>query len=121
AAFTFVGPSAPITFSLPSGILSPALIVMFAFLPCVNSARRAARAREIARLDEQARHGVPDIRLHTSRPVHGAPEGDGGLDPHAPQHIDHILGRYVSRRRRCKRAAAEAAKARIEHTSAGHD
>ncbi len=32
-ASTFVGPSAPITFSLPSGILSPALIVIVIFLP----------------------------------------------------------------------------------------
>src|SRR4029453_413153 len=69
AAVTLTGPSAPMIFSLPSGILSPALIVIIVFLPLLNLARRA-RARKVARLDEHARHGMAHVLLDPPRGVH---------------------------------------------------
>src|SRR5262245_12635455 len=115
AAVTLTGPSAPMTFSLPSGILSPALMLMVFFLSLLNLARRAARARKGARLDEHARHGMADVLLHPARGVDRAVEVDAGADAHAAEHVNEVLGRDVAGRRRRERAATEAPEARVQH------
>src|SRR6185503_17067324 len=93
AAVKLTGPSAPMIFSLPSGILSPALIVIVVFLlPLFDLARRAC-AGKVARLDEHARYGMAHVLLDPPRRVHRPFEVDAGVDAHASEHVDKVLGR----------------------------
>src|SRR5688500_15666434 len=121
AASTFVGPSAPITFNLPSGILSPALMVMLIFLPCLPLTCGAPRAGKLAGLDQHARHRVPDMRLDPARGLYRAPEIDARRDAHPAEHVDEVLCRDVAGCGRRKRAAPEPAEARVEDARARHD
>src|SRR5688572_21330358 len=121
AASTCIGPSAPITFNLPSGILSPALIVIVIFLPCLTSTCGALRAGKLARLDQHARHRVADVRLDPAGGLDRAREIDARRYAHPLEHVDQVLGRDVAGRGRRERAAAEPAEARVEDPGPGHD
>src|SRR5262245_58295943 len=55
------------------------------------------------------------VRLDPARNLDRALEVDAGVDAHAPEHVDEVLGRDVAGRRRRERAAAEAAEARVQH------